>query len=161
MTRTVALLAARLLLLAPALAAGSGCRTTPSDDRSEDARARQDSARHLLTERERSSASKAIHFSEADRRRFTRVEHMIQARFTGVQVFPQGRGFSIRIRSAGSFGSGEPFVVIDGASRTTADLGGVSPRDVESIEIVKDAAAAIYGVRGANGVIIVTTRRGR
>jgi TonB-dependent SusC/RagA subfamily outer membrane receptor len=44
-------------------------------------------------------------------------------------------------------------------SRTTADLRGVNPRDVERIEVVKDAAASFYRARGADGVIVITTRR--
>ena len=51
--------------------------------------------------------------------------------------------------------------LIDGATRAVADLRGIDPRDVQRIEIVKDAAASYYGVRSANGVIIITTRRAR
>jgi TonB-dependent SusC/RagA subfamily outer membrane receptor len=102
-----------------------------------------------------------VDFEEAERSRFTRVEQMIQARFSGVQVFPKGGGYTIQIRGTGSFGSSnEPLVIIDGASRSTADLGAIDPRDVERIAVVKDAAASFYGVRGANGVIMITTRRG-
>jgi TonB-dependent SusC/RagA subfamily outer membrane receptor len=121
-----------------------------------------DSARDALAERSRSAATQVVDFDEGERSRFTRVEHMIQAHFAGVQVTPAGNGFSIRIRGTGSFGSSnEPLVLIDGASRSTADLRGVNPRDVERIEIMKDAAASFYGVRGANGVIVIKTRRAR
>ena len=121
-----------------------------------------DSARHAVAERNRSAATQVVDFDEGERSRFTRVEHMIQAHFAGVQVTPAGNGFSIRIRGTGSFGSSnEPLVLIDGASRSTADLRGVNPRDVERIEIMKDAAASFYGVRGANGVIVIKTTRAR
>jgi TonB-dependent SusC/RagA subfamily outer membrane receptor len=120
-----------------------------------------DSSRNAA-ERNRSAATQAVDFDEGERSRFTRVEHMIQAHFAGVQVTPAGNGFSIRIRGTGSFGSSnEPLVLIDGASRSTADLRGVNPRDVERIEIMKDAAASFYGVRGANGVIVIKTTRAR
>jgi TonB-dependent SusC/RagA subfamily outer membrane receptor len=45
--------------------------------------------------------------------------------------------------------------------RSTVDLAGVDPKEVERIEVIKDAAAAYYGVRGANGVLVITTRRTR
>lgn len=84
---------------------------------------------------------------------------MIQANFSVITVTPKGSGFSIQSRGSGSFASSnEPLVIIDGASRTTADLRGISPKEVERIEIVKDAAASFYRVRGANGVIVITTR---
>jgi len=102
-----------------------------------------------------------VTFDDAERARFTRVEQMIQARFSGVQVLPSGGNFTIQIRGTGSFGSGnEPLVVIDGATRTVRDLGSVHPREVMRIEVMKDAAASFYGSRGANGVIVITTRRG-
>lgn len=73
---------------------------------------------------------------------------------------PGEDGASIRIRGVGTF-SGDyrsPLVVIDGA---VADMNSVNPEDVESISVLKDAAsAAIYGARGANGVILVTTKKG-
>lgn len=84
---------------------------------------------------------------------------MIQAHFAGVQVTQQGGNYTIQIRGVGSFGSSnEPLVIVDGATRTVADLGRVSPLDVQRIEVFKDAAASFYGSRGANGVIVITTR---
>jgi TonB-dependent SusC/RagA subfamily outer membrane receptor len=152
-------------LLACALVACAR-RVTPEREAARDAdRAAgrsADSARAAAAERGRSAATQVVTFTEEERRRYTRVEHMIRARFTGVTVTPSGRGFSVQIRGSGSFGSStEPLVVVDGASRTTADLGGLDPREVERIEIIKDGAAAIYGSRGANGVIVIATRRAR
>src|SRR3982750_2938638 len=71
-----------------------------------------------------------------------------------------GAGAKIDIRGAGTFGSNEPLYVIDGMlSSATPDF---NPADIESIQILKDAsAAAIYGSRAANGVIIITTKKGR
>ena len=153
----------RFAVLGTYLVTSTACfRHSATDSDAERAEARSaDSARSVRAERSRSSATQVVDFEESERTRFTRVEQMIQARFSGVQVIPKGGGFTIQIRGTGSFGSSnEPLVVIDGASRTTADLGGVNPRDVERIEVVKDAAASFYGVRGANGVIVITTRRG-
>ncbi|MGM9509067.1 SusC/RagA family TonB-linked outer membrane protein [Larkinella sp. GY13] len=87
----------------------------------------------------------------------------------GVQV-QSGRGGSpgdaptIRIRGAGSLGAGnDPLYVVDGYPlQNSAQFTRLSPTDIESIEILKDAAsAAIYGSRAANGVVIVTTKRGK
>lgn len=87
----------------------------------------------------------------------------------GVQV-QSGRGGSpgdaptIRIRGAGSLGAGnDPLYVVDGYPlQNSAQFTRMSPSDIESIEILKDAAsAAIYGSRAANGVVIVTTKRGK
>jgi TonB-dependent SusC/RagA subfamily outer membrane receptor len=118
-------------------------------------------AQAARTEVSRTSASQVVTFAEAERGKYSRVEFMIQARFSGVQVTQNGNAFSIRIRGTGSFASSnEPLVIIDGANFTTADLGSVNPKDVVRIEVMKDSAAALYGVRGANGVIVITTRRG-
>ena len=72
---------------------------------------------------------------------------------------PGKDGASITIRGLSTLGNNEPLVVIDGI--LGRDLNSVSPSDVESISILKDASAAIYGARAANGVILVTTKRGR
>ena len=152
----------RLALAVSCLMVAVACRregTTPRDD---GAAARRTASERAASERARSSATQAVTFTDAERRQFTRVELMIQSRFSGVQVVPQGRGFAIRIRGSGSFGAGnEPLVIIDGASRSTADLAGVDPREVDRIEVMKDGAAAIYGARGANGAIIITRLRPR
>lgn len=70
---------------------------------------------------------------------------------------------SINIRGLGTFyGSNEPFIVIDGFQSTYAFLQQMSPQEIESITLLKDAAAtAIYGSKGANGVLLVTTKRGQ
>ena len=116
----------------------------------------------LAKEQTVSSASAAgVTFTDAERNRFTRVEQMIQAKFAGVQVSQGSGGYAIRIRGTGSMAlSNDPLVLIDGVTRSVADLGKISPKDVDTIAVVKDAAAAYYGVRGANGVILIKTRRG-
>jgi len=70
-----------------------------------------------------------------------------------------GEGSKIRVRGVTSFGDSEPLVIVDGIEQ---NLNYISAQDVESIQVLKDArAAAIYGVRGANGVILVTTKKGK
>lgn len=89
----------------------------------------------------------------------------LQGKLAGVQVIQNNgtpySGTQIIIRGTGSFGaSSDPLIVIDGMI-TNEGLSNLNPNDVENITVLKDAAsAAIYGSRGANGVVIVTTRKG-
>ena len=154
----------RCAVLGTYFAASTGCLRPPKTDA--DAMPAQsggaDSAFSALAERNRSSASQAVSFNQGESARFTRVEQMLQARFAGVQVTQRGNTFAIRIRGTGSLvSSNEPLVVIDGVTRSTADLRGINPLDVARFEVMKDASASFYGVRGANGVIVINTRRGR
>ncbi|WP_290796935.1 SusC/RagA family TonB-linked outer membrane protein [Flavihumibacter sp. UBA7668] len=74
--------------------------------------------------------------------------------------FEPGQGLSINIRGLGTLGNNDPLVVIDGI--VGGDLNLLNPNDVESVSVLKDAGtAAIYGSRAANGVILVTTKKGR
>jgi TonB-linked SusC/RagA family outer membrane protein len=70
-------------------------------------------------------------------------------------------GATIRIRGTNTLGNSSPLVVIDGIPDRDGGLGRISGYDIESISVLKDASAAIYGARAANGAIIVTTKRGK
>ena len=75
-----------------------------------------------------------------------------------------GQGFKVNIRGMGTINESSPLLIIDGVNAGTADngLNGLNPNDIESIDVLKDAAsAAIYGARAANGVILVTTKQGK
>lgn len=74
---------------------------------------------------------------------------------------PGGGGTTIRIRGTNSLGSKDPLVVIDGVPGRAGGLDRINPNEIESISVLKDASAAIYGSRAANGVILVTTKRGK
>jgi TonB-dependent SusC/RagA subfamily outer membrane receptor len=92
------------------------------------------------------------------------VDEALQGRMAGVQVVPNGGApggsVSLRIRGTGTVNNSEPLYVIDGIP--TPNINGVNPNDIESIQVLKDASAsAIYGTRAANGVIIVTTVKGK
>lgn len=94
----------------------------------------------------------------------TSTAQLLKGRAAGVHVRQNsaepGGGISIRVRGASSISSNnEPLYVIDGFQ---TDIGNqINPEDIESIEILKDAAAtAIYGARGANGVVLITTKKG-
>ncbi len=91
------------------------------------------------------------------------IANLIQGRASGVQVTSTsgapGTGVNIRIRGTGTVGDPSPLYVVDGI--LTNDISTISPNDIANIEILKDASAtAIYGSRGANGVVLVTTKTG-
>jgi TonB-linked SusC/RagA family outer membrane protein len=108
------------------------------------------------------------------------VDGMLQGQAAGVQVLQNsgtpGGGMSVRVRGTTSIsGSGQPLYVIDGIPLTTGDyaqvgyegqginaLSDLNPNDIESMSVLKDAAtAAIYGARASNGVVLITTKRGK
>jgi TonB-dependent SusC/RagA subfamily outer membrane receptor len=95
----------------------------------------------------------------------TRLEDLLRGKVAGVDVIPgPGGGVQVIIRGRSSLlGSNQPLYVIDGIAARMTPGGGtpiLNPADIESIEVLKDASAtAIYGSRGANGVILITTKR--
>ncbi len=126
----------------------------------------------------------SIKVEENVARQSSTIDQLLQGRAAGVQVTGGGQpgaGVSVRIRGTNSLrGNNEPLYVVDGiiissagedAASASSDgnamqvnqngLNGINPRDIESIEVLKDASAtAIYGSRGANGVILITTKKG-
>jgi len=109
----------------------------------------------------------------------TSTDALLQGRAAGVVVTSSsgapGSGISVRIRGSSSISaSNEPLYVVDGVPVTTGDFGSIftggqglntladiNPEDIESIEVLKDASAtAVYGARGANGVVLINTKRG-
>jgi len=94
----------------------------------------------------------------------TDVVQTLQGKVAGVDVVANsgepGAGVKIRIRGVGSWGESNPIYVVDGFP--TSDISNIDPSNIESIEVLKDASAtAIYGSRGANGVVLVTTKQGK
>jgi TonB-linked SusC/RagA family outer membrane protein len=89
------------------------------------------------------------------------VAQALQGRSSGVSVTTAsgspGSGFRVLVRGVSSNGSNDPLVVVDGY---VASMNSVNPDDIESLTVLKDAQAAIYGIEGANGVILVTTKNG-
>ncbi|MBW3629307.1 MAG: TonB-dependent receptor plug domain-containing protein [Gemmatimonadetes bacterium] len=108
----------------------------------------------------------SVAMEELTGRRYSSVEEMLAGRVSGVQVLRTASGFSVRIRGSGSLrGNMEPLYVVDGMALMAGRPGSgvsISPQDIARIEVLKDAAAAsLYGSRAANGVVVITTRRGR
>ena len=92
-------------------------------------------------------------------------EKALQGRFPGVNVeYKADGGLVVRIRGGSSslMGNNAPLYVVDGVAVVSEDgsLKGINPNDIESIKVLKDAAStSMYGVRGANGVIVIKTKR--
>jgi TonB-dependent starch-binding outer membrane protein SusC len=92
------------------------------------------------------------------------IEEILKGRVAGVTVTQSQGGISVRIRGVTSiYGSNEPLYVLDGVPISAGpggSLTGIDPYDIESIEVLKDPAdTALYGMRGANGVIVIKTKR--
>ncbi len=110
-------------------------------------------------------AVSAMSGEDLESRPITNVGRGMQGLLPGVTVRntstrPGGNAPSIRIRGVATWGDASPLVVIDGIPG--GDLNILNPEDIESISVLKDAASSsIYGVRGANGVILVTTKTGK
>lgn len=94
-----------------------------------------------------------------------RVEDALQGSASGINVIQNGSPGSkptVLIRGIPSFTGTDPTVIIDGVTQTLDDLNAINSSDIASINVLKDAAStAIYGVKGGNGVIVVTTKSGR
>ena len=112
-----------------------------------------------------SGAISTIKAADIEKARPVRVEEALQGRAAGVNVIQPGTPGAkptVLIRGIPSFSGTDPVVIIDGVPQTLTDFNSISPTDIESINVLKDAAtAAIYGVKGGNGVIVVTTRSGK
>jgi TonB-linked SusC/RagA family outer membrane protein len=91
-----------------------------------------------------------------------RVEQALQGQVSGVNVTSQsgspGSSSNIRIRGVTTNGNNNPLILVDG--NVIEDLSVINPSDIESMNVLKDATAGIYGVRAANGVILITTKSG-
>lgn len=105
-------------------------------------------------------AISGITASDLERVHSTTVSGALAGKIAGVTFrMPDGRpgaSASIQVRNMGN-----PLYVIDGIQKDAEQFNNISPNDIESISVLKDASSAIYGVRAANGVVVVTTKRGK
>jgi len=89
---------------------------------------------------------------------------LIQSRVPGAQIVTTREGFAIRLRGTTSiYGSNDALIVVDGMPLSemsaASALATMRPEEVAQIDVLKDGMAAIYGMRGSNGVVVITTRR--
>ena len=112
-----------------------------------------------------SGAVSSVKGTEIEKLKPVRAEDAIQGRASGVTVVSAGSPGvkpTVLIRGIPSYTGTDPVVVVDGSIQTLDDFNSINPADIESVNILKDAATtAIYGVKGGNGVIVVTTKSGR
>lgn len=108
----------------------------------------------------------AVNLQNLEQGPVTSIDQALQGRIAGVDIMntsgEPGASTSIRIRGTRSIkASNEPLIVLDGVIDAVSDMSEINSADIESITVMKDASStAIYGSRGANGVIIITTRKG-
>jgi len=115
--------------------------------------------------RDVTGATSAVKAAELVKRPLVRIEQALQGTTPGVQVVSAsgnpGVGLTVKIRGASSITGGtEPLYVIDGY--IGGDIGALNPNDIETMDVLKDASStAIYGSRGSNGVVLITTKSGK
>ena len=114
-------------------------------------------------QRDLTGSVSSINMDDTQSQPSSNIGDAIQGRAAGVQVITSGEpgnNPTFRIRGTGTIGNNDPLIVVDGVP-LNGGLNQVNMKDVESLQVLKDASAtAIYGARGANGVVIITTKRG-
>jgi len=112
-----------------------------------------------------SGAISTVKAADIEKLNPVRAEEALQGRASGVTVISAGTPGAkptVLVRGIPSFSGTDPVVIIDGVPQTLTDFNSINAADIESINVLKDAATtAIYGVKGGNGVIVVTTKGGR
>lgn len=112
-----------------------------------------------------SGAISTVKAVEIEKLKPVRIEDALQGQASGITVIGNGSPGSkptVLIRGIPSFSGTDPVVIIDGIPQTLSDLNAINSADIESLNVLKDASAtAIYGVKGGNGVIVVTTKGGK
>lgn len=112
-----------------------------------------------------SGAISTLKSAEIEKLKPVRIEEALQGTVSGVNVIQSGSPGTkptVLIRGIPDLGGIDPTVIVDGVQQTLQDLNSINPADIESVTVLKDAATtAIYGVKGGNGVIVITTKSGR
>ncbi len=108
----------------------------------------------------------AVRGAELDKSPGLNLSNSLAGRLPGVTAMqrsgePGGDGSIIRIRGTNTLGNSGPLIVIDGVPDRAGGLERLNPADIENVSVLKDASAAIYGARAANGVILITTKQGK
>jgi TonB-linked SusC/RagA family outer membrane protein len=115
--------------------------------------------------KEFTGATSKVQGDEVEKMNVARVDQALQGQVSGVTISTNsgspGGSANIRIRGLSTFGDNDPLILVDGVVYDSEGLNALNPSDIKSINVLKDATAGIYGVRAANGVIIVETKQGR
>ncbi len=114
--------------------------------------------------KELTGATSKVKGDDIEKMNMTRMDQALQGQVSGVTVSSNsgspGGSSNIRIRGLSTFGDNDPLILVDGVVYDSEGLNALNPSDIKSINVLKDATAGIYGVRAANGVIIVETKNG-
>jgi TonB-linked SusC/RagA family outer membrane protein len=114
--------------------------------------------------KEFTGANSKVKGEDIEKLNITRVDQALQGQVAGVNISTNsgspGGSANIRIRGLSTFGDNDPLILVDGIVYDSEGLNALNPSDIKSINVLKDATAGIYGVRAANGVIIVETKKG-
>jgi TonB-linked SusC/RagA family outer membrane protein len=117
------------------------------------------------TSKELTGATSKVSGEDVEKMNLSRMDQALQGQVSGVNISTNsgspGGSSNIRIRGLSTFGNNNPLILVDGVVYDAAGLNALNPSDIESINVLKDATAGIYGVRAANGVIIVETKKGK
>ena len=117
------------------------------------------------TVKELTGATVQVKGESVEKLNIPRMDQALQGQVSGVTINTNsgspGGSSSIRIRGLSTFGDNDPLILVDGVVYDSEGLNALNPGDIESINVLKDATAGIYGVRAANGVIIIETKKGR
>ena len=115
--------------------------------------------------KELTGAAAKVKGENIEKLNLSRMDQALQGQVSGVAINTNsgspGGSSSIRIRGLSTFGDNDPLILVDGVVYDSEGLNALNPNDIESINVLKDATAGIYGVRAANGVIIVETKKGK
>ena len=116
------------------------------------------------TKRELTGATAQVDGESIEKMNMVRVDQALQGQMAGINIStesgaPGGRS-NIRIRGYSTNGDNDPLILVDGIIYDSDGLNSLNPNDIESVNVLKDASAGIYGVRAANGVILITTKKG-
>lgn len=116
------------------------------------------------TKKEFTGASGKVMGDKVEKLNIPRMDQALQGQMSGVNISTNsgspGGSSSIRIRGLSTFGDNDPLILVDGIVYDSEGLNSLNPSDIESINVLKDATAGIYGVRAANGVILIETKKG-
>ncbi len=117
------------------------------------------------TKKELTGATSKVSGESVERLNIPRMDQALQGQVSGVAINTNsgspGGSSSIRIRGLSTFGDNDPLILVDGVVYDSEGLNALNPSDIASINVLKDATAGIYGVRAANGVIIIETKQGK
>ena len=142
----------RLLLLASVALLAAGCGTSNRVVQENDV---VDIGYGVVDRKDVTTSVSRLNVERNEVQTYSNIYDYLRGRVPGVTVGADNR---IIIRGVGTNSSNtDPLILVDGVPMT--DISGINPTDVQSVDVIKDGSSAIYGMQGANGVIIITTRK--